>query len=65
MARRIVRELVDDLDGTPAAETVRFGLDGVLYDIDLSIAHAARLRRSSPVSFGRGGGAVKGRRYRS
>ncbi|GAA4263951.1 histone-like nucleoid-structuring protein Lsr2 [Dactylosporangium darangshiense] len=44
MARRIVRELVDDLDGTPAAETVRFGVDGVLYEIDLSAANAARLR---------------------
>jgi hypothetical protein len=36
--------LVDDIDGTPAAETVRFGLDGRAYEIDLSADNATRLR---------------------
>lgn len=36
----------DDVDGSPADETVRFGLDGVDYEIDLSDQHAAQLRRS-------------------
>jgi hypothetical protein len=42
----VVTLLVDDLDGSPAAETVRFGLDGTDYEIDLSAANAARLRRA-------------------
>lgn len=33
--------LVDDLDGEPAAETVRFGIDGATYEIDLSTDNAA------------------------
>jgi hypothetical protein len=44
MAKRVVQELVDDLDGMPAGETVRFGIDGVLYEIDLSAVNAAKLR---------------------
>jgi hypothetical protein len=37
--------LEDDLDGGPADETVRFGLDGVDYEIDLSKHHARAFRR--------------------
>ena len=44
MARRTLVHHLDDLDGSPAAETVRFGLDGVQYEIDLSARNAARLR---------------------
>jgi hypothetical protein len=36
--------LVDDIDGSPAWETVRFGLDGQGYEIDLSALHAGELR---------------------
>ena len=36
MAKRVVVELVDDLTGKPGATTVRFGLDGVDYEIDLA-----------------------------
>jgi hypothetical protein len=36
MAQKIHVELVDDIDGSPAAETVTFGLDGTEYQIDLS-----------------------------
>ena len=44
MAQRVQVELVDDLDETPAAETVSFAIDGVSYEIDLSEANAAKLR---------------------
>jgi hypothetical protein len=44
VARHVSVELVDDIDGNPAAETVDFGLDGVHYTIDLSRDNAAQLR---------------------
>ncbi len=44
MAQRIVKSLIDDIDGTPADETVGFGLDGITYEIDLSKKNAAGLR---------------------
>ncbi|MEE1622083.1 Lsr2 family protein [Zafaria sp. Z1313] len=44
MARKVEITLVDDLDGTPAVETVQFGLDGSHYEIDLGPENAARLR---------------------
>lgn len=44
MAHRVNMVLTDDLDGTDAAETVTFGLDGITYEIDLSSANAAKLR---------------------
>ncbi len=44
MAQKVRIILEDDLDGGPAEETVRFGLDGAHYEIDLSSANAARLR---------------------
>lgn len=46
MAQRIQVVLEDDLDGSAAAETVHFGLDGVTYEIDLSEANAASLREA-------------------
>lgn len=36
--------LIDDLDGTPAAETVEFGIDGEAFEIDLTAEHAEQLR---------------------
>ncbi|MGV9676015.1 histone-like nucleoid-structuring protein Lsr2 [Nocardia sp. NPDC003482] len=45
MARKVVVELVDDFDGeSTAEETVSFALDGVEYEIDLSVLNAGRLR---------------------
>lgn len=44
MARKIIEQLVDDIDGTEAAETVVFGLDGVSYEMELSANNAAALR---------------------
>ena len=36
----------DDLDGSPAQESVEFALDGIRYEIDLSAQNAAKLRRA-------------------
>ena len=48
MARKIVHQLVDDLDGTVLevgeGETVLFSLDGIAYEIDLTTENAAALR---------------------
>lgn len=48
MARRIVHQLVDDLDGTElevgSGETVLFSLDGIAYEIDLTDENAQALR---------------------
>ncbi|ACS29718.1 Lsr2 family protein [Micrococcus luteus] len=44
MAQKVEMVLVDDLDGSPADETVNFALDGRNYEIDLSKEHAAELR---------------------
>ena len=44
MAQKTVVELVDDLDGGEADETVSFALDGVDFHIDLSTENASRLR---------------------
>ncbi|MBD7956419.1 Lsr2 family protein [Microbacterium sp. Sa4CUA7] len=48
MARRIVHQLVDDLDGTElevgSGETVLFSLDGIAYEIDLTDENAQSLR---------------------
>ena len=45
MAHRVTVELQDDLDGGPADETLRFGLGGSEYEIDLSKKNANRFRR--------------------
>ncbi|RJN31626.1 histone-like nucleoid-structuring protein Lsr2 [Nesterenkonia natronophila] len=44
MAKKVQEILVDDLDGSPAKETVHFGLDSRFYSIDLSEANAKELR---------------------
>ncbi|MBS1906990.1 MAG: Lsr2 family protein [Actinobacteria bacterium] len=48
MARKIVHQLVDDIDGSVLevgeGETIHFSLDGSAYEIDLTGAHAAELR---------------------
>ena len=45
MAQKITVTLEDDLDGGPADETVRFGLDGAGYEVDLSKKNATALRK--------------------
>lgn len=68
MAQKHIVQLIDDLDGREASETVSFALDGTRYEIDLSPDNAAKLRdslavyianarrsaRSGPRSVGRG-----------
>src|SRR5260370_25320609 len=44
MAQKIQTLFVDDLDGSEAEGTVRFGLDGTEYEIDLNAEHATQLR---------------------
>jgi hypothetical protein len=44
MAQRIQTFLLDDFDGSAADGTVRFGLDGTQYEIDLNEVHAKELR---------------------
>ncbi|SLM91274.1 histone-like nucleoid-structuring protein Lsr2 [Brachybacterium nesterenkovii] len=44
MARKTFIELIDDIDGSKAAETVTFSLDGVGYEIDLNSENAQKLR---------------------
>lgn len=50
MAQRTLIQLIDDLDGTQFAEgkgeTIRFGLDGVDYEIDLANKNAKKFRES-------------------
>jgi hypothetical protein len=45
MAQKITIALDDDLDGGPADETVRFGLGGTEYEIDLSTKNATAFRK--------------------
>ena len=44
MAQKVQTLLIDDLDGGEAQGTVRFGLDGAEYEIDLSAEHTEALR---------------------
>jgi hypothetical protein len=46
MARKIQTLFVDDIDGGEAEGTVRFGLDGAEYEIDLSAKNAEALRKA-------------------
>lgn len=64
MVQRVQYMLVDDLDGTEAAETVSFSLDGVSYEIDLTAANAKKLRNdlAAWVGHARRSGGRKGSR---
>ena|SRR5436190_84380 len=45
LATKIAVELEDDLEGGPADETVRFGLDGSEYEIDLNKKNIRAFRK--------------------
>ena len=45
MAQKVTVALEDDLDGGPAEESVRFGLGGAEYEIDLSKKNARAFRK--------------------
>jgi len=49
MAKTTIVQLVDDLDGSEAAETIKFGIDGYSYEIDLSNKNATKLRNALQV----------------
>lgn len=66
MAQKVQVTLVDDIDGSPASETVSFALDGAKFEIDVNSEHAAELRAAlAPwISAGRkvsSRGAARGR----
>jgi nucleoid-associated protein Lsr2 len=44
MVQKVQTLFIDDLDGSEADGTVRFGLDGTDYEIDLNAEHARQLR---------------------
>ena len=44
MAQQVTITLTDDLNGAKADETLRFGVEGVEYEIDLTTANAAKFR---------------------
>ena len=44
VAQKVQTLFIDDLDGSEAEGTVRFGLDGAEYEIDLNAEHAQALR---------------------
>jgi len=44
VAQKVQTLFIDDLDGSAAEGTVRFGLDGMEYEIDLNAGHAQQLR---------------------
>jgi hypothetical protein len=44
VAQKVQTLFIDDLDGGKAEGTVRFGLDGAEYEIDLNAEHAQELR---------------------
>lgn len=62
MAQRTIVQLIDDLDGGDATETVTFALDGVTYEIDLNDDNAEQLRTDLArwVSAGRRAGRTVG-----
>lgn len=66
MARRIVHQLVDDIDGSVLevgeGETVHFSLNGTSYEIDLNAEHAEELRKAFEpyISAGRRAGSAGG-----
>lgn len=63
MAQKIQTLFIDDIDGGAAEGTVRFGLDGTEYEIDLSAAHSDELHKALERYIGHarkvGGGAAR------
>ena len=71
MVRKVLEQLVDDLDASPASQSVVFSLDSRTYQIDLNDRHAEELRatlgafvdaarrvRSQPGGSGTGSGSA-------
>jgi Lsr2 len=64
MATKIAVALEDDLSGGPADETIRFGLGGFDYEIDLSKKNAAAFRKKVAPYIGHARKAGRGQRRR-
>lgn len=62
MAQRVQVDLIDDLNGEEAQETVRFGVDGIDYEIDLTIDNAEKLRSTLSEYVNKGRKAKAGRK---
>jgi nucleoid-associated protein Lsr2 len=64
VAQKVTVALEDDLTGGPADETVRFGVNGTEYEIDLSAKNAAAFRTllAPYVEHGRKAGRAPARR---
>ncbi len=65
MATKVTVELEDDLDGGPAAETVRFGIGGSEYEIDLNKKNARTFRKQLAPFIEHARKAGRGQRRRS
>jgi hypothetical protein len=52
--QKVEVQLEDDLTGGPADETIRFGVDGRDYQIDLNAKHAATFRKQVATFMERG-----------
>jgi Lsr2 len=46
VAQKVVREFIDDIDGSPAERTFTFAVDGTAYEIDLSSENIAEFKSS-------------------
>ena len=66
MVQKVITERFDDLDGSPAVETVRFGYAGREYEIDLNEEHASQLDEAlaAYIEHARRADGVKPRRVR-
>jgi nucleoid-associated protein Lsr2 len=65
MATRMAIALEDDLDGGSAQETLRFGLGGSEYEIDLSAKNASTFRQQMAPFIQHARNAGRGQRRRS
>ena len=65
MATKVSVALEDDLDGGPAAETMRFGIGGSEYEIDLSEKNARAFRKQLAPFIEHARRAGRGQRRRS
>jgi hypothetical protein len=54
MSQKHIVQLIDDIDGSPATETIVFSLDGSAYEIDLNSAHATKFREAMAPFIGAG-----------
>jgi hypothetical protein len=66
MATKVITFLIDDIDGSTADATVSFQIDGEDYEIDLSTANTAALRKllAPYMAAGRKAGREAGRKSR-